>query len=55
MGTIYDYSAKALNGSDVSLKDYEGKVAGLDGKTIKFLVDTEEPVMAGQVIAEVEE
>ena len=28
--------------------------AGVEGKNITFLVDNEEPVMAGQVIAEVE-
>ncbi|EJK88274.1 biotin carboxyl carrier domain-containing protein [Agrobacterium rhizogenes] len=36
------------------MKTFQQISAGLDGKNIKFLVDNEEPVMAGQVIAEVE-
>ncbi|WP_047459254.1 acetyl-CoA carboxylase [Rhizobium rhizogenes] len=36
------------------MKTFQQIPAGLDGKNIKFLVDNEEPVMAGQVIAEVE-
>ncbi|CAN7694844.1 acetyl-CoA carboxylase [Rhizobium rhizogenes] len=36
------------------MKTFQQVPAGLDGKNIKFLVENEEPVMAGQVIAEVE-
>jgi acetyl-CoA carboxylase biotin carboxyl carrier protein len=37
------------------MKTFHEVVAGVDGKSITFLVDNEEPVMAGQVIAEVEQ
>ncbi|NLS16207.1 biotin carboxyl carrier domain-containing protein [Rhizobium sp. P40RR-XXII] len=36
------------------MKTFQQIPAGLDGKNITFLVDNEEPVMAGQIIAEVE-
>lgn len=36
------------------MKTFQQIPAGLDGRNITFLVDNEEPVMAGQVIAEVE-
>ncbi|MBB3388064.1 biotin carboxyl carrier protein [Rhizobium sp. BK275] len=36
------------------MKTFQQIPAGLDGKNITFLVDNEEPVMAGQVIAEVD-
>lgn len=36
------------------MKTFQQVPAGLNGKNIKFLVENEEPVMAGQVIAEVE-
>ena len=36
------------------MKTFHEVHAGVDGKAIRFLVDDEEPVMAGQVIAEVE-
>lgn len=36
------------------MKTFQEIPAGVDGKSIRFLVDNEEPVMAGQVIAEVE-
>ncbi|MFT4181362.1 MAG: acetyl-CoA carboxylase [Rhizobium sp.] len=36
------------------MKTFQQIPAGLDGKNITFLVENEEPVMAGQVIAEVE-
>ena len=36
------------------MKTFEQIPAGLDGKNITFLVDNEEPVMAGQIIAEVD-
>jgi biotin carboxyl carrier protein len=36
------------------MKTFQEIPAGIDGKAIRFLVDNEEPVMAGQVIAEVE-
>ncbi len=36
------------------MKTFQEIPAGLDGKNITFLVENEEPVMAGQVIAEVE-
>jgi len=36
------------------MKTFQQISAGLDGKNITFLVDNEEPVMAGQVIAEVD-
>jgi biotin carboxyl carrier protein len=37
------------------MKTFQEIPAGLAGRNIRFLVDNEEPVMAGQVIAEVEE
>ncbi|OJU92892.1 MAG: acetyl-CoA carboxylase biotin carboxyl carrier protein subunit [Shinella sp. 65-6] len=37
------------------MKTFQEIPAGIDGKAITFLVDNEEPVMAGQVIAEVEQ
>ncbi|MCD1265869.1 MULTISPECIES: acetyl-CoA carboxylase [Shinella] len=36
------------------MKTFQEVPAGVDGKNITFLVENEEPVMAGQVIAEVE-
>ncbi|MBB3612475.1 acetyl-CoA carboxylase [Rhizobium sp. BK602] len=36
------------------MKTFQQIPAGLDGRNITFLVDNEEPVMAGQVIAEVD-
>lgn len=36
------------------MKTFHEVQAGFDGKAIRFLVDNEEPVMAGQVIAEVD-
>lgn len=36
------------------MKTFQEMSAGVDGKAIRFLVDNGEPVMAGQVIAEVE-
>jgi len=36
------------------MKTFQEVPAGVTGKTITFLVDNEEPVMAGQIIAEVE-
>ncbi|MBA5800371.1 MULTISPECIES: acetyl-CoA carboxylase [Rhizobium] len=36
------------------MKTFQEIPAGIDGTAIRFLVDNEEPVMAGQVIAEVE-
>ncbi len=36
------------------MKTFQEIPAGIDGKGICFLIDNEEPVMAGQVIAEVE-
>lgn len=36
------------------MKTFHEIPAGLDGKNITFLVDDAEPIMAGQVIAEVE-
>jgi biotin carboxyl carrier protein len=37
------------------MKTFQEVPAGLEGKSINFLVENEEPVMAGQVIAEVEQ
>jgi biotin carboxyl carrier protein len=37
------------------MKTFQEIPAGLTGKSIAFLVENEEPVMAGQVIAEVEQ
>lgn len=37
------------------MKTFVAIAAGIDGRNIRFLVENEEPVMAGQVIAEVEE
>lgn len=37
------------------MKTFHEITAGVTGKSIVFLADNEEPVMAGQVIAEVEE
>jgi acetyl-CoA carboxylase biotin carboxyl carrier protein len=37
------------------MKTFQEVPAGLEGKAINFLVDNEEPIMAGQVIAEVEQ
>ncbi|AYG61770.1 acetyl-CoA carboxylase [Rhizobium jaguaris] len=36
------------------MKTFQQIPAGLDGKNITFLVENEEPVMAGQIIAEVD-
>lgn len=36
------------------MKTFQEISAGLNGRNITFLVENEEPVMAGQVIAEVE-
>lgn len=36
------------------MKTFQEVPAGVDGKNITFLVENEEPVMADQVIAEVE-
>lgn len=36
------------------MKTFQQIPAGLDGRNITFLVENEEPVMAGQVIAEVD-
>ena len=36
------------------MKTFQQIPAGLDGRNIIFLVENEEPVMAGQVIAEVD-
>ncbi len=36
------------------MKTFHEVPAGVDGKAIRFLLDNEEPVMAGQAIAEVE-
>ncbi|ANH07945.1 MULTISPECIES: acetyl-CoA carboxylase [Shinella] len=36
------------------MKTFQEVPAGVAGRNITFLVDNEEPVMAGQVIAEVE-
>ena len=36
------------------MKTFQEVPAGVEGRNIAFLVDDEEPVMAGQVIAEVE-
>ncbi|WP_027687123.1 acetyl-CoA carboxylase [Rhizobium leguminosarum] len=68
-GTFYRASAPdappfKADGDDVTeaeticvievMKTFQEVPAGVTGKTITFLVDNEEPVMAGQVIAEVE-
>jgi biotin carboxyl carrier protein len=37
------------------MKTFQEVPAGVDGRNIRFLVDDDEPVMAGQVIAEVEQ
>jgi len=69
-GTFYrasspDSPSFKQDGDDVKADDTIGVIevmktfheiqAGIDGKRITFLIDNEEPVMAGQVIAEVEE
>ena len=36
------------------MKTFQEVPAGVDGSDITFLIENEEPVMAGQVIAEVE-
>jgi acetyl-CoA carboxylase biotin carboxyl carrier protein len=36
------------------MKTFHEVPAGVDGKAIRFLIDNEEPVMAGQVVAEVD-
>ena len=36
------------------MKTFHEIPAGIDGKNISFLIDDAEPIMAGQVIAEVE-
>lgn len=46
-------SADAIGLIEV-MKTFQEVQAGVDGKNITFLVENEEPVMAGQVIAEVE-
>lgn len=68
-GTFYRASAPdappfKADGDDVTevetigvievMKTFQEVPAGVSGKAITFLVDNEEPVMAGQVIAEVE-
>jgi biotin carboxyl carrier protein len=67
-GTFYRASSPdappfKVDGADVSAKDTIGLIevmktfvplnAGIDGTKINFLVENEEPVMAGQVVAEV--
>ena len=51
--------ANVVSGDAIGLievmKTFQEVTAGVEGKNITFLVDNEEPVMAGQVIAEVEE
>ena len=37
------------------MKTFHEVAAGVDGRSITFLIDNEEPIMAGQVIAEVEQ
>lgn len=37
------------------MKTFQEIKAGVDGTSITFLVDNEDPIMAGQVIAEVEQ
>ena len=37
------------------MKTFQEIPAGLAGSNIRFIIDNEEPVMAGQVIAEVEQ
>ena len=37
------------------MKTFHEVSAGVSGKSIRFLIEESEPVMAGQVIAEVEE
>jgi biotin carboxyl carrier protein len=69
-GTFYRASSPdapplAADGATVSQTDVIGVIevmktfhevaAGVDGANIVFLVENEEPVMAGQVIAEVEQ
>jgi biotin carboxyl carrier protein len=69
-GTFYRASSPdspplAKDGDDVKAGDTIGVIevmktfheiqAGIDGKRITFLIDNEEPIMAGQVIAEVEQ
>lgn len=68
-GTFYrtpspDKPVFKSDGDDVSSADAIGLIevmktfhevhAGVDGKAIRFVVDNEEPIMAGQVIAEVD-
>ncbi|MDX3929697.1 MAG: acetyl-CoA carboxylase [Shinella sp.] len=36
------------------MKTFQEVPAGVEGKALRFLIDNEEPVIAGQVIAEVE-
>ncbi|MBM7045943.1 MULTISPECIES: acetyl-CoA carboxylase [Rhizobium] len=69
-GTFYRASSPdappfKADGQDVAESDIVGVIevmktfheipAGLSGKNITFLIDNEEPIMAGQVIAEVEQ
>lgn len=37
------------------MKTFHAVHAGVDGKAIRFVAENEDPVMAGQVIAEVDE
>ncbi|MFS8047576.1 acetyl-CoA carboxylase [Rhizobium sp. BR 314] len=68
-GTFYRASSPdtppfKADGDDVAVSDTIGLIevmktfqqipAGLAGRNITFLVDNEEPVMAGQIIAEVD-
>ena len=68
-GTFYrkpspDAAAFKTDGDSVAAGDVIGLIevmktfhevhAGVDGKNISFIADDQEPIMAGQVIAEVE-
>lgn len=50
-----DVSAEETVGIIEVMKTFHEVQAGIAGKRITFLVDNEEPIMAGQVIAEVEQ
>jgi biotin carboxyl carrier protein len=50
-----DVSAEETIGIIEVMKTFHEVQAGITGRRIAFLVDNEEPIMAGQVIAEVEE
>jgi biotin carboxyl carrier protein len=49
-----DVTASETIGMIEVMKTFQEVPAGVSGRAITFLVDNEEPVMAGQVIAEVE-